>query len=82
MVGLFSSEIFNQAEALKKVGQHMKIVRDQYRVHLESSPRYEHPPMIPAREWKYLVEDGMERDLRKEGKLPLGIEWYAILSTM
>ena len=60
----------------------MKIVRDQFRVHIERNPRYEHPLMIPIREWRSLVEYGKERDLRKEGKLPLGIGRYAILSTM
>jgi len=43
----------------------MKIVRDQYRVHLETKPRYERPPMIPVREWKSLLDDGRERALRK-----------------
>ena len=60
----------------------MKIVRDQYRVHLEKNHRYEHPPMIPSREWKALVEDGNERALRKPGKIPPGTRRYAILSTM
>ena len=50
----------------------MNIFRDQYRVHLERTPRYERPPMIPAREWKSLVEDGKERALRKQGKLQPG----------
>jgi hypothetical protein len=60
----------------------MKIVRDQYRVHLETNPRYEHPPMILVREWKSLLDDGRERALRKQGKLPPGIGRYAILWTM
>ena len=38
--------------------------------------------MIPTREWKSLVEDGKERALRKQGKLPSGIGRYAILSTI
>ena len=65
MVGLFGNETFNRAAVLKKAGQHMKIVWDQYRVHLERNPRYEIPPRIPGREWKSLVEDGKERDMRK-----------------
>ena len=36
--------------------------------------------MIPAREWKALVEDGNERALRKERKLPPTTGRYAILS--
>ena len=59
----------------------MKIVRDQYRVHLEKNPRYERPLMIPSREWKSLVEYGKERDLRKAGKIPPGTGRYAISST-
>jgi hypothetical protein len=43
----------------------MKIVRDQYRVHLEMNPRYERPPIILVREWKSLLDDGNERDIRK-----------------
>ena len=70
---MFGVETFNRAEVLKKVDQHLKIVRDQYRVHLEMNPRYERPPMIPIREWKALLDDGKERALRKQGKVPPGI---------
>ena len=79
---MFDNETFNRATVLKKVGQHMNIVSDQYRVHLEMNPRYERPLMIPAREWKALVEDGNERALRKEGKIPPGTWRYAILAIM
>ena len=67
---MFNSETFNREKVLKKVGQHMNIVRDQFTVHLERNPSYEFPPMIPAREWKSLIEYGKERALRKERKLP------------
>ena len=69
LVVMFDSETFNRAEVLKKVGQHMQIVMDQFRVHIERNPRYELPPMISTREWKALVDNGKERDLIKEGKL-------------
>ena len=82
LVGLFDSETLKRADVLKKATQNIKIVRDQFRVHLERNPRYERPPMILAREWKDLVEDGNERDLRKEGKLPSVTGRYAILSAM
>ena len=72
MVGLFGSETFNRAKVLKKVNQHMNILRDQFRIHLERNPRYELPPMISTREWKALVDNGKERDLIKEGKLQPG----------
>ena len=65
LVGMFDNDTFNRVAVLKKAGQHMNIFRDQYRVHLERNPRYEHPPMIPSREWKSLFEDGKERPLRK-----------------
>ena len=78
LVGMFDCETFNRAEFLRKDGQHMKIVMDQFRVHLERNPRYEHLPIFPTREWKSLVENGNERDLRKEGKLPSGTGRYAI----
>ena len=63
LVGLFDNKTFVRAEVLKNVGQHMKIVRHQFRVHLERNPRFEHPPMIPTREWKSLVGDGKEMAL-------------------
>ena len=65
LVGLSENGTFDRVVVLKKVGQHMNIVWYQYRVLLERNPRYEHPLMFPAREWKSLVEDGKERDLRK-----------------
>jgi len=35
--------------------------------------------MIPVREWKALLDDGREMDLRKQGKLPSGTGRYEIL---
>ena len=64
LVGYFGAETFNQEGVLKKCGQHLKIVRDQYRGHLANNLKYEHPPMIPQREWKALLEDGREIALR------------------
>ena len=82
LVGLLGKDTFDTSKVLKKVGQHLKIVQDQYRVHLENNPRYEHPPMIPSREWKALVEDGKEKGLRKAKKIPPGTGRYVIHSTM
>jgi hypothetical protein len=50
LIGFFGVETFNRAEVLKKVDQHIKIVRDQYKVHLETNSMYERPPTIPVRE--------------------------------
>ena len=79
LVSLFGKDTFDTSKVLHKAGEHLKIVRDQYRVHLEKNPRYEHPPIILSREWKSLVEDGNERDLRTEGKLSPDTRGYAIL---
>ena len=82
LVGIFGNETFDVAKVLNKVGKHMNIVRDQYRVHLEKNPRYECPPMLPSMEWKALVEDGKEKGVIKEGKIPPRTGRYAIHSKM
>ena len=82
LVSLFEKDTFDTSKVLQKAGKHMKIVRDQYRVHLEKNPRCECPLMIPYMELKALVEDGKEKCLRKTGKIPLGTKRYAIHSTM
>ena len=82
LVSLFGKYTFDTSKVLQKAGKHLKIVRDQYRVHLENNPRYESPPMIPSMEWKSLVEYGKEEGLRKLGKIPLGTGRYAIQSKM
>jgi hypothetical protein len=65
LIGFFDVDTFNRAEVLKKYDQHINIVKDQYRVNLEMNPRYECLLMIHVREWKALLDDGRERDLRK-----------------
>ena len=75
-------DTFDTSKVLQKDGKHLKIVRDQYRVHLEENPRYERPPMIPSGEWKALVEYGKEKILRKAGKIPPRTWRYVIHSTM
>ena len=83
LVSLFRKDTFDTLKVLQKAGKHLKISRDQYRVHLEKNPRYERPPMIPFMEWKSLVEYGKEKGLRKSGKIPPGgIGRYAIHSKM
>ena len=37
LVGIFSNDTFDTSKVRKKAEQHMKIVRDQYRVHLEKN---------------------------------------------
>ena len=83
LVSLLRKDTFDTLKVLQKARQHLKIVRDQYRVHLKNNPRYERPPMIPSMDWKSLVEDGKEKGLRKSGKIPAnGTGRYAIHSKM
>ena len=63
LVSLFGKDTLSKF--LQKAGKHLKIVRDQYRFHIEKNPRYEHLPMIPSMECKDLMEDGKEKGLRK-----------------
>ena len=35
LVGLFGKDTFDTSKVLQKAGKHLKIVQDQYRVHLE-----------------------------------------------
>ena len=82
MVGFFGAGTFNHKKVLEKAGQHLHIVRDQYRNNLVKHPKYDRHPMIATREWKALLDDGREIAMRIEGKLPPGSGRYAILSTM
>ena len=68
LVVLFGDKTFNRTKVLQKAGTYLKYVRDQYRSHLEKNKKYEHPPMIPDREWKDLVSDGRVRLKRKKEK--------------
>jgi hypothetical protein len=52
------------------VGQYLKYTQETYRKHLKQNDRYEHPLMIPEREWKALNEDSKEKKLTDEGKRP------------
>ena len=57
---------------------YLKYVRDQYRVHLKTNPRCDHPSMIYEVKWKNLLEDAKEKTMRKKGKMPLGPGRYII----
>ena len=78
----FGEGSFNKSRVSSKVGAYLKYLWDQYMVHLQNKPKYEHPPMIPEREWKALHEDSKEKMFRKEGKTPLGSGRYATLLIM
>jgi hypothetical protein len=77
LVGLFG-ETFNKSGVTSLACTYLKYVRDQYRVHLQKNPRYEHPPMFPKSEWKNLLEDAKEKTMGKEGKTPHGPGRYMI----
>ena len=58
-------------------GLNLKYVRVDYRDNLQINPKYEHPPMVPEKEWKALMDDAKEKALRKQGKTrPIGSRRY------
>jgi hypothetical protein len=69
---------FNKIGVTSLADTYLKYVRDQYRVHLQTNPRYEDPPMIQEIEWKNILEDAKEKTMRKEGKTPHGPGRYII----
>jgi hypothetical protein len=69
---LFGVDTFNKTLATAAAGQYLKYTRETYRKHLKQNDRYEHPLMIPEREWKALIEDAKEKKLTDEGKTPSG----------
>jgi hypothetical protein len=82
LVGLFDEGTFNKYRVSSKAGAHLKYFWDQYRVHLENNPKYDHPPIILKREWKALNDNAKEKMLIKEGKTPLGSGRYETLLIM
>jgi hypothetical protein len=48
---LFGVDTFNKTLATAAAGQYLKYTRETYRKHLKQNDRYEHPLMIPEREW-------------------------------
>jgi hypothetical protein len=39
---------------------------------LVGNPRYEHPPSIPEREWKVIIDDAKEKILKKSREKIIG----------
>ena len=76
MVGLFG-DTFNKKGVTAVAGLNLKYVREDYRDNLQINHKYEHPPMVPEKEWKVLIEDEKEKELRKQGKTkPIGSRRY------
>ena len=69
---LFGVDTFNKTLAMAAARQYLKYMRETYRRHLKQNDRYEHPLMIPEREWKVLIENAKEKKLIDEGKTPSG----------
>jgi hypothetical protein len=66
--GLFGVDTFNTKVVTYVAGEYLKCTWDFYRQSLERNPRYEHPPSIPKREWKVIIDDAKENILRKSGE--------------
>jgi hypothetical protein len=58
------------------MGNYLKIIKDKYRVNLRKGLKFEHPSMVPKREWKDRMEDAEEKRLKREGNTPLGCPRY------
>ena len=83
LVGFFGAKTFNQKKVLEKVGQHLHYVQEGYQNNLAINQKYKRPPMIPAREWKGLLDDAREKAAKIAGKpVPESARRYAILSEM
>ena len=69
MVNLFGNT-FNQKVVAKFARENLKYTRAQYRDKLQLDLNHEHPPMVPKKEWKALIEDAKENLLKRQGKQP------------
>ena len=75
MVNLFG-DTFNKKGVTVATGLNLKHVRAYYRDNMQINHKLEHPPMVPE-EWKALIEDAKEKELRKQGKTrPIGSRRY------
>jgi hypothetical protein len=69
---LFGVDTFNKTLATIAADQYLKYTREKYRKYVKQNYRYEHPLMIPEREWKTLIDDAKEKKLIDEGKTSSG----------
>ena len=67
MVSLFG-DTFNKKGVTAAAGLNLKYVRADYRNNLQINPNYEHPLMVLEKEWKALMDDEKEKEMRKQGK--------------
>jgi hypothetical protein len=61
---LFGVDTFNTKAVTSAVGEYLKYTWDVYKQSLAKNPRYEHPPSIPEREWKAIIDDAKENILK------------------
>ena len=70
MVSLFG-DTFNKKGVTATTSLSLKYVKEDYRDNLQINTKYEHPPMVPEKEWKALMDDAKEKALIKQGKIRL-----------
>ena len=69
MVNLFGNT-FNKKVVRKLAGKNLKYIRAQYSEKLQLDLKHEHPPMVPEKEWKALIEDEKDNLFKKQGRHP------------
>jgi hypothetical protein len=72
LVGEFGDS-FNKPKVLKRTNNHLKHVREAYRNKLVQDPKCERPLVVPEREWKEIILDARESEMKAQGKKPPGL---------
>ena len=76
MVNLFG-DAFNNKGVTAVAGLNLKYVRADYRDNLQINTKYECPLIVPQKDWKELMDDAKEKELRKNAKTqPIGSRRY------
>ena len=61
-------ETFNKKGVTTAAGLNLKYVRADYGDNLQINHKYESPLIFLEKEWKVLMDDSKEKELRKQGK--------------
>ena len=76
MVILFGDN-FNKKGVTATTNLNLKYARVDYRDNLQINTKNDHPPMVPQKDWKVLMDDAKENALRNQGKTrPIGSRRY------
>ena len=67
MVSFFGGT-FNKKCVTTATGLNLKYSRENYRDNFQINPKYEHPPMVPNKEWKDLMDYAKDKDIEKTRK--------------